>query len=96
MSESDMHLDEGLSVEPQDSSRPVAEKGQGLSEEDLARLKRAQKRNLVIAVVLGLLLAIMGFLSGSHLRAQKLSSSSADVGIVQIFHDSQVPSELFC
>lgn len=49
----------------------------GLSIADQERLKKAQKRNLVIAIVFGLVLATLGFFAGQNLRAQKQDTSMA-------------------
>ena len=41
---------------------------QGLSEQDMAQLKRAQKRSIVLAIILGLILMVSGFFAGRALR----------------------------
>lgn len=42
---------------------------QALSDEDIAMLKRAQKRNFIIALFLGIILLVVGFYAGKALRA---------------------------
>lgn len=39
----------------------------GFSEEDMATLMRARKRNLALAIVAGLVLAVLGFFAGQNI-----------------------------
>lgn len=57
----------------------------GLSIADQERLKKAQKRNLVIAIVFGLVLATLGFFAGQNLRAQKQDTSMDMIEISKEF-----------
>ncbi|XCB30301.1 hypothetical protein RQN30_02390 [Arcanobacterium hippocoleae] len=54
----------------------------GLSAEDQERLRKAQKRNLIIAVVLGILLATLGYFAGANMRAQKQESHASQIILV--------------
>lgn len=53
----------------------------GLSDEEAQRLRRAQRRNVVFAVVGGLILAVLGFFA-----AQNLNSDAALATLVEAGH----------
>lgn len=53
---------------------------QALSDEDIAVLKRAQKRNFIIALFLGIILLVVGFYAGKALRAGSEAAQASWVG----------------
>lgn len=59
---------------------PAPEEGSGLTPEQIAEYKRAQKRRMLIALVAGIILMIMGFLAGQNL-IQMRNAASPDTSI---------------
>ncbi len=53
---------------------------QALSDEDIAVLKRAQKRNFIVALLLGIVLLVAGFFAGKALRAGSEAAQASWVG----------------
>ncbi|MCI7551634.1 MAG: hypothetical protein PUK40_05390 [Actinomycetaceae bacterium] len=44
--------------------------GSHLTDDDIAKMRRIQRRNLVIGVVLGIVLLVLGFFAGRAIREQ--------------------------
>ena len=70
---------------------PPAEPRSTLSEEDMAKLKAAQKRNFIIALILGLVLIVCGFYAGRAFKgnmqedqSQALYSVSAVANVSEV------------
>ncbi|MCI5826059.1 MAG: hypothetical protein MR006_05285 [Arcanobacterium sp.] len=55
-----------------------SEKGK-LSAEDIAKIQKIQRRNLVVAAVLGVILLICGFFAGRALRDRHEHAARADI-----------------
>ncbi|MDR6938979.1 hypothetical protein [Arcanobacterium hippocoleae] len=66
----------------------------GLSAADLERLRRAQKRNMIIAIIFGLLLATLGYFAGANMRAQhhdrSMSEMRDEVCVVQTINSQRI------
>lgn len=54
----------------------------GLSPEEIKKLKAAQKRNVIFAIIGGLILAVLGFFAGQNLRDNQTDDSLMVVDIV--------------
>ncbi len=52
----------------------AGEKWSGLSEQEQARLRRAQKRNFIFAIIFGLILASFGYFAGQNFRKGQTES----------------------
>ncbi|MFY9262818.1 MAG: hypothetical protein GX483_06030 [Actinomycetaceae bacterium] len=59
----------------------------GLTEEELAKLKAAQRRNMILAVIGGLILAVLGWFAGQNMRGD-------DNGMA-MYSEAQVISEFY-
>ncbi|AJC70606.1 hypothetical protein [Trueperella pyogenes] len=60
-------------LRPDGEREPAVKNGYGLTDEEMSRLQRAKKRNLVVAIVGGLILAVMGFLAGQNIGSDGAS-----------------------
>ncbi len=54
----------------------------GLSPEEIKKLKVAQKRNVIFAIIGGLILAVLGFYAGQNLRDNQTDDSLVMVEVV--------------
>lgn len=51
----------------------------GLTDEELARIKRIKRRNLILALVAGIALAVLGFFGGKGVRSSDSAPAPASV-----------------
>ncbi|WP_235001798.1 hypothetical protein [Arcanobacterium ihumii] len=90
MGESSNRSERNMLTEDQDlalgNSEVNAGVGQSLTEDEIARLKRVQKRNFIVAIVLGIILMISGYFAGQHVREMRSDTSR---GIVQSISSSE-------
>ncbi|MFC5369952.1 hypothetical protein [Arcanobacterium bovis] len=82
MSETNNPLEPGMGSHIDAAGTTSQSQRGGLAPEDLAKLKKAQRRNIVIALILGLILAVSGYFAGQKLRESRSQSSAANVSVV--------------
>lgn len=68
-----------ISGSPYEEESAVAVRA--LSDEELAMLKRAQKRNFIVALLLGIVLLVAGFFAGKALRAGSEAAQASWGGV---------------
>ncbi|MDY5584903.1 MAG: hypothetical protein SPG61_03835 [Arcanobacterium sp.] len=65
-----------------------------LSPEDVKRLKAAQKRNFIFALIFGVILLVLGYFAGGNVRkAQDLESTDSSSGQIIVFTENAIDAE---